>query len=664
MKQVSNKLAQHLAGEVTTLARLLKVTRADGTVLRFTDFDQNLAYDDTVTPHTLSNVLNTVVTGGGSWFMWSGWDIDQTRGTIWSAQYHLIGAASALVKTTLSGGVLSMTHIDTSTSALSMTRPGGVIADPIDGTILVRGTVGGSSLSVKYDYDSDTVLQTSTTAPVPIFGASIAPAVWSNERYGYGSTIYSAADFSTVSTYNLASLYSTTATIYNLVWDKPRNRFLASLGGSIGIGHGTVLFDLNNKTPSGLTELLDGSAEANPPLFSNVTNWANGIYVSPDGQYGVANHENFIDFFTLPDMNLISHVSLTYPPGVTPDVIIDVNNIAYFRSAGDGQTITQYDCTTGTLIGSPGTFTVGDTSLDGGLGMLYHPTEGTWLLMHGNGNLQAMLMRLPASPPYKFVDGLTLSAVEHKSDASPDNLQVTGFLDDNGINEHDVRARLYDNATFELREVNWSDLSQGDLKLLKGTIGDIVMENGAYKIELRGLTQKLSTTIGSTYGPTCRAELFGGGAEGIDPANHWKCRLNRSDWVQTGTVDSSPDSLTIVPVSSGSPLVSLVMRGSSTPTDPAPVGWFADGLIVFTSGNLKGYSFEIAAWDGTTLTLFAGAPMPFAPSPGDTFEIEPGCDKTMATCHGKFNNAINHAAEANIPGLNVIGAVSRTQIKD
>src|ERR1035437_1228817 len=108
---------------------------------------------------------------------------------------------------------------------------------------------------------------------------------------------------------------------------------------------------------------------------------------------------------------------------------------------------------------------------------------------------------------YRTADGLTLSAIEYKDDGSPNNCTTTGFFEDAGINEHDVRARLYAGATFELRVVNWADLTQREIKSLSGTIGDITMDNGAYTIELRGLTQKLTTIIGSLYGPVCRAEL-------------------------------------------------------------------------------------------------------------------------------------------------------------
>lgn len=247
---------------------------------------------------------------------------------------------------------------------------------------------------------------------------------------------------------------------------------------------------------------------------------------------------------------------------------------------------------------------------------------------------------------YTAADGFTPSAVEHKADVSPDNLEVMGFLDSSAIDERDVRARLYDGADIELRVVNYSDLTQGDLKFLKGTLGDVQLINGQFIAQLRGLTQYLTTITGSTYGPVCRAELFDGGT-GINTGNHWKCRLNRADYVQSGSVVSSSDPTTISPASG------LLQVGSTTPSAPAPAGWFDDGVITFTSGVLDGMKFEIATWTGT-LSLFAGNPMPFQPSPGDTFEIEPGCDKLRSTCFGKFNNVVNFSGEADIPGIGLL----------
>jgi len=48
MKTATSQLAAHIAGEATTLATCWKVTRKDGAVFGFTDFDRDLTIDDAV----------------------------------------------------------------------------------------------------------------------------------------------------------------------------------------------------------------------------------------------------------------------------------------------------------------------------------------------------------------------------------------------------------------------------------------------------------------------------------------------------------------------------------------------------------------------------------------------------------------------------------------
>jgi uncharacterized phage protein (TIGR02218 family) len=241
--------------------------------------------------------------------------------------------------------------------------------------------------------------------------------------------------------------------------------------------------------------------------------------------------------------------------------------------------------------------------------------------------------------------GMTQTASNKKSDLSVDNLEVTAFLDSDAILDSDLRAGVYDWATVEIRIVNWADLTQGEMKVIRGTLGQVVMRNGLFTAEIRGLTQQLTTVIGALYGPICRAELYSG-LNGIDMNNRYLCRVDVTLYRQSGTVDSSVDAVTVVPTSG------LVMPGSSTPTVAAPSGWFNDGIITFTSGAMNGLSVEIKSWDGLTVNTFL--PMPFQPLAGDTFTIEPGCDHTKNDCYSKFNNIINLRAEPDIPGMDLI----------
>jgi len=168
----------------------------------------------------------------------------------------------------------------------------------------------------------------------------------------------------------------------------------------------------------------------------------------------------------------------------------------------------------------------------------------------GSAN-KVVTVTLVVSAVYEAAGGFTSSAVEHKSDTSADNLEVTHFLDASVISEDDLRAGLYDFAQVELRVVSWEHPEYGSLKLLKGTLGQVSMKNGQATTELRGLTQKASTVIGSTNGPVCRADLFDGkwatGDPVGDPGLHWRCRKDPTAYTFSNSVGSSPDAITIVP---------------------------------------------------------------------------------------------------------------------
>jgi uncharacterized phage protein (TIGR02218 family) len=244
---------------------------------------------------------------------------------------------------------------------------------------------------------------------------------------------------------------------------------------------------------------------------------------------------------------------------------------------------------------------------------------------------------------YLASSGFTNSATASKSDLSVDNLEVTAFLDSDSITEDDLRAHLYDDAIVAIRVINWADLTMGHITLRRGTLGVVKMSGGMGTSEIRGLANKLTTSLGATFGPICRAE-WGSGLNGIDMNSKYLCKIDVTLWRQTGTLDfDAPDPWTFVPSV-------LYMIGSATPGTEAPPGWFVGGIIKFTSGVLNGLSFEIKS-NGTALEEFKlFLPMPYLPSHGDTFEIEPGCNHTIFDCQNKFVNIVNFRGEPFLPG--------------
>lgn len=109
---------------------------------------------------------------------------------------------------------------------------------------------------------------------------------------------------------------------------------------------------------------------------------------------------------------------------------------------------------------------------------------------------------------YKAATGYYRSAISNSADSGVDNLDVSGFLDDDSLDEVELRNGAYDYAEVEVFAVNWADLSQGIVRLRFGYFGEVmIVSSGFFKVELRGLTQLFAQTIGETYSPECRADL-------------------------------------------------------------------------------------------------------------------------------------------------------------
>lgn len=122
---------------------------------------------------------------------------------------------------------------------------------------------------------------------------------------------------------------------------------------------------------------------------------------------------------------------------------------------------------------------------------------------------------------YKRSAGFSRSAVEAKSDMSPDQMQIDGILVSEDILEADIRAGRYDGAAVLMFLVDHTAPdATGKLAMRRGTFGEFtLMNNGMFQVELRGLTQYLGRNIGEVLSPTCRADVF-------DSASANRCKLN------------------------------------------------------------------------------------------------------------------------------------------
>jgi uncharacterized phage protein (TIGR02218 family) len=204
--------------------------------------------------------------------------------------------------------------------------------------------------------------------------------------------------------------------------------------------------------------------------------------------------------------------------------------------------------------------------------------------------------------------------------------EISGALAADSLSEADLAAGRYDAATVELFLVDWSEPSLSVL-MSKGVIGEVRREGQAFTAETRGLADRLNQVSGRLYTAACSADL--GDA---------RCTIDLTE-----------------PAFAGSGSIAALNGTSSffvTGLDAFADAWFTAGKLAFTSGANAGLAMEIKNHrvTGADVAIELWQAMPEALAAGDAFTVTAGCDKRLATCRDRFNNAVNFRGFPHIPG--------------
>lgn len=226
---------------------------------------------------------------------------------------------------------------------------------------------------------------------------------------------------------------------------------------------------------------------------------------------------------------------------------------------------------------------------------------------------------------FRADSGLTARMLEQGTGLSVDNTEAIGALSDAGLTEVDILAGLYDGAGLRIWLVNWADVAQRRL-LFRGALGELTRTGGAFRAELRGLSEALGRPRGRIFQSACDAVL-GDAACGVD--------LTR-------------------PGMSAEPAVETVEQARIfrfAELSGFADRWFERGRLRVLTGAAKGQSAAVkndrlsAAGRMVELWQRLGA----TPAPGDVIRLEPGCDKRVETCRLKFDNIVNFRGFPDIP---------------
>lgn len=308
--------------------------------------------------------------------------------------------------------------------------------------------------------------------------------------------------------------------------------------------------------------------------------------------------------------------------------------------------------------------------------------------------------------------GYTASAIQASNNLATSNLEIDALLLAAGgaVTQPDIEAGVWSNAAVIIFQVNYADLSMGQINLTAGNLGQFTILNGGWKVELRGLAQTLQQTAGKQFSPGCSATFgdsnctinlapltFNGSVQSVTtPGLVW----TDPTLTQTGAVvefvdtvghdipTAAPYQIQIVPpsgsfvadagihdefgsvftnVSPSAPHSSLqysVTNGglytfySGNAGEEVFInftfaeGYFTYGTVKWTGGQNAGYSSYVRDFVPGAVTIALPTYYPIAA--GDTYSIVAGCDKQCGTCASRWNNIANFRGFPYIPGPDAI----------
>ena len=210
------------------------------------------------------------------------------------------------------------------------------------------------------------------------------------------------------------------------------------------------------------------------------------------------------------------------------------------------------------------------------------------------------------------VDDITLEFYPDSDDRLGDVSLVEAF-----------RNGSFDGAALQLDIAFYTEGWDATPQVLeKQFVGNIDVDEigGSYiKASAKSLTELLNVAFPShVYQASCSHTLFGQG-----------CGLNKANFSETAYVLSN---------STKKQLNCQLKK---------PMGYYQCGVVTFQTGRNANVKKSVKIHETGILTL--STPLQYTPAIGDKFVVSAGCDKSIGTCHNKFNNKANFSGTPFVP---------------
>jgi len=218
--------------------------------------------------------------------------------------------------------------------------------------------------------------------------------------------------------------------------------------------------------------------------------------------------------------------------------------------------------------------------------------------------------------------GMTPSAIRRSADLEPDSAEVEGALSHDAIVSTDLASGRFDDARVIIGLVDWQTLDSH--VLYNGRIGTVSEESGKFSAALVSRKAELQRDPVPRTSPTCRSAFCGPG-----------CNLSAARFTHRATVtsfDSNENAVTIAGIADTAQLIG--------------------GEVRWLEGPVAGSRQTVRSAAAAKIAL--SAPVDVPASGAYRIEVREGCDRTIATCAGRFANAVNFQGEPYLPGNDLI----------
>jgi uncharacterized phage protein (TIGR02218 family) len=217
--------------------------------------------------------------------------------------------------------------------------------------------------------------------------------------------------------------------------------------------------------------------------------------------------------------------------------------------------------------------------------------------------------------------GMLPAAIQRKGGLEPNGGEIAGAITSGALDDGDLALGRWDGARVKMSAVDWQEIGAGEVALLRGELGEVRLEQGEFKAELRGAAARLEAAICPETSPECRAEL-----------GDKKCRVDLAGRSMLATV--------------------VEVDGRNLVLDQTVSADFLWGKARFLTGANCGLVTVVVGIEGTSIELRDTARA--AIEIGDRIELRHGCDKSFATCSSRFANSANFRGEPHLPGNDLL----------